>query len=79
MKALVAPMLGINEDTVEKQHMKMNIQVQRTAKALNQGHAPAFAMTCQLGLKLRLTLVFNRPVKAMVHSANSVLKSGICS
>jgi len=31
-------MPGINVDTIQKQHMKVNIQIQSTAKPLDQGH-----------------------------------------
>ena len=31
-------MPGINVDTIQKQHMEMDVQVQRAAEALDQGH-----------------------------------------
>jgi hypothetical protein len=31
-------MLGINVDTIQKQHMEMNVEIERTAEALDQCH-----------------------------------------
>ena len=50
MKACMVSVPGINVDTIQKQHMKVNIQIQSTAKTLDQGHrASLYKGFCKAG------------------------------
>jgi hypothetical protein len=50
-KAWIGPMPGINVDTMQKQHMEMNVEIERTAEALDQCHC---AGLCRSHSKARL-------------------------